>query len=372
MTRARGGLRAETIAITSGREPPLPDGPLNVPLVLASSFHAGGSTPYAREGNPTWTAFEQAVGALEGGDAVSFSSGMGAIAAILEDVPLGGRVVLPTVAYMEVRSLLRQRADADRLEAVQVDITDTEVALHACEGAALLWIESPTNPLLGVADMAALCQGARRLGALAVVDSTLATPILQRPLTAGADVVLHSATKFIGGHSDLLLGVAITSDERRAARLRQVREMTGGTPGSLEAWLALRGIRTLPLRIAQAQTTAQVLAERLSAHPAVVSVRYPGLSTDPGHQRAARDMDGFGAMLAFEVSGGAPRADAVCASVRVLTHATSLGGVETLIERRARWPAEAGISPSLLRVSVGCEHVEDLWTDLERALATPP
>ena len=232
----------------------------------------------------------------------------------------------------------------------------------------LLWLESPTNPLIDVADLTALCRAGREAGALVVVDNTFATPLGQQPLALGADLVLHSATKFIGGHSDLLTGIAVAASEELAARLVRRRQLAGATPGALEAFLALRGLRTLPVRLARAQESAGVLAARLLDHPAVERVRYPGLADDPGHALAARQMNGFGAMLSFEVRGGAAAADAVCRALRVVTNATSLGGVESTIERRAKLAGQEHIPPGLLRFSVGVEHVEDLWDDLSAAL----
>jgi cystathionine gamma-synthase len=357
-------LNPETVAVHAGRPS---EGPLSPPVVLAANYRTYG---YAREeGSPTWEAFEAAIGALEGGSSVAFSSGMGAIASVLEPLPVGARVVGPAVGYTVTRGLLAERAAAGRIELANVDLTDTAAVLRACEGAALLWVETPTNPMIGIAELDRLVEGARAAGAEVVVDSTFATPLLQRPLALGADVVVHSATKFIGGHSDLLLGVASARTPEGAQALRHARGTLGATPGALEAFLALRGLRTLPVRLERAQATAAVLAERLAAHPAVSAVHYPGLASDPGHERAARLMDGFGAMLAFETAGGVAAADALCDRVRVVVHATSLGGVETLIERRARNPGE--VAPeALLRVSVGVEHVEDLWADLDRALGT--
>jgi cystathionine gamma-synthase len=356
-------LSRETVAVHAGRPS---EGPLSPPVVLASNYRTYG---YAREdGSPTWAAFEAAIGALEGGESVAFGSGMAAIAAVLEPLPVGARVVGPAVGYTVTRGLLAERAAAGRLELESVDLADTAAVLAACEGAALLWVETPTNPVVGIPEVDRLCEGAHAAGAEVVVDATFASPLLLRPLELGADVVVHSATKFIGGHSDLLLGVASARTPERAAALRHTRAMLGATPGALEAFLALRGLRTLGVRLERGQTTAAVLAERLAAHPAVSVVHYPGLPSDPGHERAARLMDGFGAMLAFETAGGAAAADAVCERVRVLTHATSLGGVETLIERRRRYPDE--VAPdALLRISVGIEDVEDLWRDLDGALA---
>jgi cystathionine gamma-synthase len=359
-------LRRATLAVHAGRGARADGDPLNPPLVAAATFRGD---RYARnEGTPSWEALEEAVGALEGGTAVAFASGMGAIAVVLEELPPGARIVVPHDGYTGTRALLGAREAAGKATVERVDIADTAAVLAACAGADLLWVETPSNPVLAIAELDALCVGAHEAGALVVVDSTLATPLLQRPLELGADIVVHSATKFIGGHSDLLMGIAVTRDGALAEHLREGRRLLGTTPGALEAYLALRGLRTLPVRLDRGQASAGELARRLSDHAAVSRVRYPGLPGDPGHERASRLMDGFGAVLSFELTGGAPHADRVCAHVEVLTHATSLGGVETLIERRARFPLE--LAPeSLLRVSVGCEDVEDLWRDLERALA---
>jgi cystathionine gamma-synthase len=336
---------------------------------MASTFHAGGERAYARtDGTPTWRALEEAVGELEGGEAVLFSSGMAAVAAVLETLPVGARAVHPTVSYLGVRRLMGGHAEAGRMEATPVDVTDTDAVIAAARGADMLWVETPTNPLVGIADLEPLAAAAAELGIPSVVDNTFATPLLQRPLELGCDVVVHSATKLIGGHSDLLLGIAVCRDVERADSLRGVRHDSGATPGGLEAWLALRGLRTLPVRLAQAQATALELAERLRDHAEVRRVHYPGLPDDPGHELANRQMDGFGTMLAFQVEGGAARADALCDAVRLITHATSLGGVETLIENRAAQEGEEHLPEGLIRVSVGCEHVDDLWDDLDAAL----
>ena len=366
---AKRSLRAETIAVKAGRGPGRPGDPLGPPLVMASTFHAGGESVYARtDGTPTWWALEEAVGELEGGEAVLFSSGMAAVAAVLETLPIGARLVHPTVSYLGVRRLLGGLATGGRLVATAVDITDADAAVAAAEGADLLWIETPTNPLVGVADIGRLAAAAAELGVTTVADNTFATPMLQRPLEMGCDVVVHSATKLIGGHSDLLLGIAVCRDPERAEALRAVRHDSGATPGGLEAWLALRGLRTLPVRLERAQETALKLAERLRDHPEVVSVHYPGLAEDPGHELAHRQMEGFGTMLAFQARGGAERADALCSRVGVIANATSLGGVETLIENRAAEAGEEHLPEGLLRLSVGCEHPDDLWEDLETAL----
>jgi len=359
----------ETLLIAAGRPPRTPEAPLNVPITPASALHAGGASGYTRSGHPPWRALEEAIGALEGGRAVTFASGMAAASAAMTLFAQESVVVAPTVAYMDVRRSLACLEDGGLVRVRWVDVTDSDAVLASCEGADALWLESPTNPLLGVADVPRLCAFARERGLLCVADNTFATPLLQRPLALGADVVVHSATKAIGGHSDLLLGVAVARDEQHFHKLLEARELGGATPGALESYLCLRGLRTLALRLERAQRNAAVLAERLDRHPDVHEVRYPGLPSHPQHQRACATLGGAGFMLTFRVLGGAARADALVDGVEVLTHATSLGGVETTLERRARYPAERDIPEDLLRVSVGCEHVEDLWADLERALA---
>jgi cystathionine gamma-synthase len=363
-------LSRESLLVALGR-PHGAGAAVNAPLTATSTYRAGGELVYARDGNPGWEAFETVVGALEDGDAVAFSSGMAAVAAVLETLPAGALVVLSRVAYHGVGVLVREREAAGRLRVRIVDTLDVEASAAACAEAQLLWIETPTNPLLGIADIATLSAAAHARGAAVIVDSTLATPLRQQPLDLGADLVLHSATKFIGGHSDLLLGVVVARERERVEALRHRRATDGSTPGVLEAFLALRGLRTLAVRLERSERSAGELARRLAGHPAVTAVRYPGMPGDPGHDLAARQMSGFGAILAFETVGDAAAAERVCAGVRLITHATSLGGVETLLERRARYPAEvaAGTPPTLIRLSVGIEDVEDLWRDLERALA---
>jgi cystathionine gamma-synthase len=336
--------------------------------VLTSTYHADGPVSYGRVGNPTWSMLEDALGALEGGSALTFASGLAAASALMEEVPAGACVVAPADAYTGTRGLLAGRAAAGRLTLRLVDVSDTEATLAACAGAAVLWVESPTNPLLSIADLAALTAGAHAHGTLVVVDNTFATPMLQRPLDHGADVVVHSVTKFLSGHSDLVLGAAVTRDQRLLARLADRRTYGGAVPGPMEAWLALRGLRTLAVRLERGQANAGELARRLAAHPAVTRVRYPGLPDHPGHALASAQMRGFGAVLSFELRG-ADEADAVCRATRLIPDATSLGGVETTMERRTRWPGEDATPPGLIRVSVGCEDVEDLWRDLDQALS---
>ncbi len=349
--------------------------PSNPAMVPASTFEHGTDRLYARADATTgWEAFEEVVGGLEHGRAVAFASGMAAVAATFDQVPAGATVAIPDDCYQGV-AMLADRGEARgswRVVRIPTDATDRWI--DACADAALVWLESPSNPLLAVADVPAICAARRPHDCLVAVDNTFATPLNQRPLTLGADVVVHSATKFLGGHSDLLAGVAATADPALLERLRTARTLAGATPGTLEMFLALRGIRTLALRLAAAQATTRVLATRLAAHADVDRVRWPGLPAHPGHDLAAATMDGFGAILSFEVTGGAARADALCAATRLVRHATSLGGVETSMERRGGLPGQEDIPPSLLRLSVGCEDAEDVWRDLAAALAAtaPP
>jgi cystathionine gamma-synthase len=365
-------LHPETAVICAGRPSHTPSEPLNVPIVLASNFHADSTEEdrraYSRtDATPTWEALETAVGQVEGGHAVAFSSGMAAVAAVLDLVPAGARIIAPADCYFGVGELLADGQQQGRWAVDRVDLTDTAGVQAAVAGADLLWLETPSNPLLDIADLPALCAAGRRAGAIVGVDNTFATPLLQQPLALGADVVVHSATKFIGGHSDLLSGITIAREKALADRLHHRRGLSGATPGALEAFLALRGLRTLALRLDRGQANAAELARRLDQHPAVSRVRYPGLPGDPGHQTAARQMSGFGAVLAFEVAD-APTADRLCDAVHVIVHATSLGGVESSIERRSKLPGQEHVPPGLLRLSVGCEHIDDLWNDLNTAL----
>ncbi|KRE61696.1 aminotransferase class I/II-fold pyridoxal phosphate-dependent enzyme [Nostocoides sp. Soil756] len=356
-SRVVNGLATATRIVALGRENPAPGAQVGAPLVLTSTFHADGPVNYARGGNPTWSAFEEALGSLEGGDALVLASGMAAVTAALSLLPHGGTVVVPDAAYNGVMATVGDLEAAGAATVRRVDVTDTAAVVAALPGADLLWLESPTNPLLELADLPALAAAARAHGVLTVVDNTFATPLLQRPLEAGVDVIVHSATKYLSGHSDVLLGAVVTARGERGAglheRLRRHRQLGGGIAGPMETWLALRGLRTLHLRLERACASAADLAGRLEGHPAVTRVRYPG----------------FGAIVSIEVTGGAAGAERVAASTRVWVHATSLGGVESLLERRRRQPNEPEKVPeSLLRLSVGIEDVDDLWHDLSGAL----
>lgn len=352
---AGGDWTLGTRAVSAGRPPREPDAPLNTPIVAVSSTHAGGRLEYAREGSATVEALEELLGTLEGGHATVFSSGMGAANAVMDLLPLGSTVVVSSAAYTGVASRLREMAEAGRINVTLVDVADTDAVVAACTGATLLWLESPTNPLLDVADLAVCIDAAHAAGAQVLVDNTFATPMLQRPLELGADYVMHSVTKSLSGHSDLLLGAIITSNVEAAEAMAFRRVLLGASPSAFDAFLAIRGIRTLPIRVERASHNAQIIAERLRKESGVSRVRYPG----------------FGSIIAIEFGGDADRADRVCKATKLWTHATSLGGVESLLERRRRWPAEATLVPEdLVRLSVGVEDVEDLWRDLAQAIAS--
>ena len=345
----------ETSAITAGRPEVAPDAPLNPPLVFSSTYHAGGPVGYGRYGNESWSALEAAISELEGGQTLSFSSGMAAISAVFSILPIGAPVVASNQGYSGTMSLLNQHHASGRLEVRFVDITNTAEVVTAIKGAALLWLESPTNPCLDVADLPALIAAAKKQTIGVGVDNTFATPMVQTPLAMGADIVMHSVTKFLAGHSDVVLGSLSISDPALFKRLEESRRLNGSIPGPFEAWLALRGIRTFPVRFRAAETNAKTLVTRLEKHSKVTKVRYPG----------------FGAVISFEIDGNAENAEKVCESSRLITHATSLGGVESLWERRRRWAAESPSVPEqLIRLSVGCEHVDDIWQDIEQALAS--
>ncbi len=362
-------LDPSTVVVHAGRPARVPDAPLGESPVFSSTYIAGGNRGYGRFDNDAWAALETTLGALEGGRGLTFASGMAAAAAVCDLIPVGGRVVAPQHAYSGVLALLDQQAATGRLTVVRVDIADTAAVSAAVPGADMLWIESPTNPAMEVADLPAISAAGRAAGALVIVDNTFATPLLQQPLKLGADIVMHSATKFIAGHSDVLLGAIITDNDELWTALELRRRSLGAIPGPMEAWLALRGLRTLALRLERAQSNAAFLAAKLLDHPRVSLVRYPGLPDDPGHERAAAQMSGFGAILAFELGGDGPGAQRVCESTELWVHATSLGGVESMLERRRRWPIEVPTIPEdLIRLSVGIEHPDDLWADLERAL----
>ena len=351
-------LKPATVAIHAGRPPHEPDQPLNVPITMASTYVAGGAKEYGRYTNDAWTAFEEALGALEGGRALAFASGMAAVSTVLDLVGNDSAVVAARHSYLGTLGVLGDLEARGRATSTLVDISDTAEVVRAIdEDTALVWFESPTNPAMEVADIPAIVEAAHAAGARVVLDNTFATPVLQQPLSLGADIVVHSATKYIAGHSDVLMGAVVVRDDAEGRMLYDVlkgrRDLVGAIPGAFEAWLALRGLRTLPLRVERASANAAELARRLGEHPAIEEVRYPG----------------FGAMVSVVVRGGAGPADVLVRATSLWVHATSLGGVESSLERRRRWKGEAPTIPEgLVRLSVGIEDVEDLWDDLRGAL----
>ena len=385
-------LSRETLVVSAGRPAAEHDAPVNTPIHLSSTFHGSGpilasDRAYGRFTNPTWEEFESVIGRLEGTDlpALLYGSGMAAVSAVLEQVPVGSVIVMPEHTYLGTMALARQMQDRGISRLVEVPIEDTDAVIRTLteqvrtlpqpagpDVAApyvLFWAESPTNPMMEVADLPVLLAAARGIGVRTAVDNTFATPMAQRPLEWGADYVVHSATKYLAGHSDVILGAVVTADPELRRQALAKRSLAGGIPGPFEAWLGLRGVRTLALRVRQATANAQVLAERLAEHPAIASVRYPGLPGDAGHERAAAQMDGFGSVLSATLHADAATTEAFVDAVRLWTPATSLGGVESLIERRRRHSTEAKtVSESLVRLAVGIEDVEDLWADLLQAL----
>ncbi len=364
----RNPLSVESWLVSAGR-PHQPGAPLNVPPTPASNFILGDARAYSRtEGTPTWDALEQILSGLEGGQSLTFASGMASIAAVFDQLPNGAVIALPDDCYQGTTALAHAGQARNRWTIQRIPLSDNDRWLHAARTADLLWLESPSNPLLHVADLDILCAAPRKPGAILAVDNTFATPLNQRPLDLGADLSIQSGTKYIGGHSDLLLGVVTARNPQLLAAIRASRDLTGATPGTLEAFLAIRGLRTLALRLERAQSNAMALAERLERHPAVTLTRYPGLPAHPTHQAARRQLKRYGAIISFDVAGDAATADAVCANLRLIEHATSLGAVESTIERRARIPAQQHLPPNMLRLSVGIESLQNLWEDLDQAL----
>lgn len=342
--------------------------PLNVPPVLASNFYLPTEHNYSRAtGTATTHAFESLMGGLEGGSALAFASGMAAAAVVLNRLEAGATLAIPLDPYHGVKGLAAEAEEQGRWTIMRIDMEDTEAWVDAAKVADLVWLETPANPLMTVADLPAICAAPRKDGTIVAVDSTFATPLVQRPLELGADVVMHSATKFIGGHSDLLAGLLVTRSTELHEEFAHRRLLNGATIGAMEAFLATRGARTLALRMDKAQANAMELAARLAASADITAVRFPGLSSHPTHENARKFMTGWGAMISFDTAGSGERASAICAATEVINHATSLGGIESTMERRALISGQESMPPTLIRFSVGCEAVEDLWADLTQA-----
>ncbi|MEY3926784.1 MAG: hypothetical protein RIS16_752 [Actinomycetota bacterium] len=361
-------LATESIVVAAGRPAKQPDGALNPPIALNSTFHEGGPIGYGRYGNETWSALEDAISILEGGKTLLFSSGMAAISAVFSLLPEGSVVVAANNGYQGTTTLLKKLHESEKLKVRFVNLANTDETVAAIPGAQMLYLESPLNPLLEIIDLPKLIAAGKAAGCGVAVDNTLATPLLQNPLALGADIVIHSVTKYLSGHSDLILGSLSTNDSALYNRLEQSRRYGGAIAGPFEAWIALRGVRTFALRMQRSQENALELAKRLSKDGRVAKVRYPGLPTDAYHQMAKSFMKGFGAMISFDVNGTADQVDLMCNSSRLITNATSLGGVESIWERRRRWATESTLVPeNLIRFSVGIENVDDLWADIEHA-----
>lgn len=374
-----------TRAIHAGQEPDPETGAVVVPIYQTSTYaqsavgeHKG--YEYSRTGNPTRTALERCVASLEGGrHGLAFASGMAAESAIMQLLKPGDHTVAVDDLYggtyrlfkrvLEPMGLTFSFVDGSEIQAVEAAFTDKT---------RMVWLESPTNPLLKLVDIAAVSRLAHEHGALVVVDNTFMSPYLQQPLGLGADIVVHSATKFLGGHSDVVAGVLVVKTDELNERLAFIQNAVGAIPGPLDAWLVLRGIKTLAVRMREHDKNARLVAEFLAEHERVERVHYPGLPSHPQHALATRQMSGFGGMISFEVRGGLPAARRLVERTRVFTLAESLGGVEALIElpaamTHASIPAETrrahGVADGLVRISVGIEDVADLISDLDRALS---
>jgi cystathionine gamma-synthase len=359
-------LATESQVVAAGRPEKKPDGALNPAIALNSTFHEGGPIGYGRYGNEAWSALEEAISVLEGGKTLIFSSGMAAISSAYSLLPQGAVIVAAENGYQGTTTMLKKMHEAKKLEVRFVNLPNTEEVLKALPGAQMLYLESPTNPAIEVVDLPVVIAAGKKAGCIVVVDSTLATPMVQNPLALGADIALHSVTKYLSGHSDILLGCIVTNDETIFERIEQARRYGGAIPGPFEAWIALRGLRTFALRMQRSQENAMELAKRLEKDPRVLKVRYPGLASDPYNERAKSFMKGFGAMISFEVNADIAQIDKMCNSSSLITNATSLGGVESIWERRRRWATESHTIPeNLIRFSVGIENVDDLWSDIQ-------
>jgi cystathionine gamma-synthase len=377
----------ETLAIHAGQEPDPLTGSVVPPVYQTSTFKQDGvgglreGYEYSRSANPTRTALEECLQALEGGAAsLAFASGMAASDCVVRAVCRpGDRVLIPDDAYGGTYRLFDKVFTGWDLQYQSVAMSDPAAVRAALSAdpsrpAKLVWVETPTNPLLSIADLTVLAGIAHEAGALLVVDNTFASPYLQQPLALGADVVIHSTTKYLGGHSDVVGGAVVTADPGLGEQLAFLRNATGAVAGPLDAWLTLRGIKTLGVRMDRHCQNAQRVADMLVSHPAVVQVYYPGLAGHPGHETAAKQMRGFGGMVSFTARGGEEEAVAICGRTKLFTLAESLGGVESLIEHPYRMTHASAVgSPlevprDLVRLSVGLETAEDLLEDLRSAL----
>jgi len=372
-------MRFETQAVHAGGVVDPATGAVVPPIQLSVTFERdadGGYSRgflYARNGNPNRETLERCLAELEGGeDAAAFASGTAAIMGVVQALSPGDHLIAPTDVYQGTARLLRELAMPWGLDVSFVDMTDPDVVARAVgPRTRLVWVETPSNPLLAIVDVAALAGIAHDAGALCACDNTFATPVLQRPLSLGADLVMHSTTKYLSGHSDVTGGVIVAARrEGFFERVRRAQVYGGAVPSPFDCWLLRRSIRTLPYRVRAHSVNALAVATYLADHPRVERVHYPGLPSHPGHVVARRQMSMFGGMLSFQVRGGREEAMAVAARVKIIVRATSLGGVESLIEHRASIEQPGTKTPqNLLRLSIGLEHPDDLVEDLAQALA---
>lgn len=371
-------MRFETLTVHAGQSPDPATGAVAPPIHLSTTFERSpdGEYPhglmYSRLASPNRTALERCLAALDGGvEAAAFSSGQAAASAVLQSLRSGDHVIAPLDAYYGTGTLMRSVYAQWGLETTFVDMTDPQAIREAFRPTTrLVWVETPSNPLLSVTDIGAVAEVAHERGARVVCDNTWATPVLSRPIELGADLVVHATTKYLGGHSDVLGGAVVSAAADDAfARIRTVQMVGGAVASPFDCWLLLRGIRTLAYRVRAQSAGAMAVASFLEGHPSSERVHYPGLPSHPGHELAARQMAGFGGMLSVQVEGGMAEALGVAARCRLFTRATSLGGVESLIEHRASTePAGTATPANLLRLSIGLEHPDDLIEDLDRAL----
>ncbi|MEO5567782.1 MAG: aminotransferase class I/II-fold pyridoxal phosphate-dependent enzyme [Gemmatimonadaceae bacterium] len=370
-------MKIETIAARAGHAPDA-TGAVAPPIHMSTTFERepDGSYRagfiYSRYANPNRVALEQSIASLEGGEVgLCFASGSAATMTMVQSLGPASHIIAPDDAYFGTTKLMRDVFGPWGVEVTLVDMTDLSAISKAIrKNTRAIWVETPSNPLLHVTDIAAVARIARTAHAITVVDNTWGTPVLQRPLEHGADVVMHSTTKYFGGHSDVLGGALVCKrDDEMAQKIRAVQAAGGAVPSPFECWLLLRGIRTLPVRVAAQCRNANELANYLVGHPRVEAVYYPGLVTHPGHDIAKRQMSDFGAMLSVQVGDSADASRAIASRLQFFTQATSLGGTESLIEHRASVEGPGTLAPhNLLRISVGLENAQDLIADWEAAL----
>ncbi|WP_462422132.1 trans-sulfuration enzyme family protein [Salinicoccus sp. Marseille-QA3877] len=378
-------MRFETKAVHAGREIDPTTGAVTTPIHLSTTYErsADGSYTdgfmYSRGDNPNRRSLEECLTSLENGhDCVTYASGMAAISSVIEALPeeKPKRIVMADDMYFGVRTMLMETDIGRRFDIVTVDMTDLDKVKSTIESepTGLVWMETPSNPQIKIIDIEAVAEIAKQAGAYSVIDNTAATPVLQQPLALGVDFSLHSVTKYIGGHSDLLLGAVIAKEDNDMLKnLRTWQHAKGAVPSSFDCWLALRGVQSLSARVMMQCSSAKNIAEFLEAHDKIEAVYYPGLKTHPGHGIASKQMSGFGGLLSFKVKGSDKDALKVANTVEIITQATSLGGTHTYIEHRASVEKELTMAPdNLLRLSVGLENPEDLKEDLEQALANIP